>query len=321
MVMEAWSTRRLQLLRELQQRGTIAAVAAALSYSPSTVSQQLAQLEREVGVPLLQPDGRRVRLTPHGEAVAAHAARVLALEEEVRADLDALAPSVGTVRIAALQTAARALVPRALEILAAERPGLRVEVAVVPPEAGLFEVEARGYDLAIAEQYPGHTRPHREGLDRELLGADPIRLAAAPGSHLASLAEARDAAWVMEPEGTAARAWAVQQCRAAGFEPDVRYAAADLLAHIRLIQAGHAVGLIPDLAIAEDDARVRLVDLPASPHREIYTSARTSAHASPAVQAARGALRTAFAELRHDHAPALSRALVDGHAEGSSATS
>ncbi|WP_261166875.1 LysR family transcriptional regulator [Microbacterium sp. Marseille-Q6965] len=300
---EAWSARRLQLLRELQLRGTIAAVAAALSYSASTVSQQLAQLEKEVGVPLLQPDGRRLRLTAHGEVVAAHAARVLALEEEVRADLDALAPSVGTVRIAALQTAARALVPRALDLLAAERPGLRVEVSVVPPETGLFEVEARGYDLAIAEQYPGHTRPHRPGLDRELLGVDPIRLAASPASAVASLAHARDAAWVMEPEGTAARAWAVQQCRAAGFEPDVRYAAADLLAHIRLIQAGHAVGLIPDLAIADEDARVRLVELPGSPHREIYTSARTSAHASPAVRAARAALAGAFAERRPADGP------------------
>ncbi|GAA3670150.1 LysR family transcriptional regulator [Microbacterium marinilacus] len=295
---EAWSTRRLQLLRELQLRGTITEVAAALSYSPSTVSQQLSQLEREVGVPLLQADGRRVRLTAQGEVVAAHAARVLALEEEVRGGLDVLAPSIGPVRIAALQTAARALVPRVLEILAESRPGLRVEVSVVPPETGLFEVEARGYDLAIAEQYPGHTRPHRDGLDRELLGVDPIRLAAAPGSGIAALADARHAAWVMEPEGTAARAWAMQQCRAAGFEPDVRFAAADLLAHIRLISAGHAVGLVPDLALADDAADVRLVDLPGSPHREIFTSVRASTTGSPSVTEARAALSRAFGERR-----------------------
>ncbi|MBF0817273.1 LysR family transcriptional regulator [Microbacterium paludicola] len=295
--------KRLQLLRELQLRGTITEVAAALSYSPSTVSQQLSQLEREVGVPLLQPDGRRVRLNAHGELVAAHAARVLALEEEVRADLDALAPSIGPVRIAALQTAARALVPRALEILVEERPGLRVEVSVVPPEAGLFEVEARGYDIAIAEQYPGHTRPHRGGLDRELLGVDPIRLAVAPESRIASLADARYAAWVMEPEGTAARAWAVQQCRAVGFEPDVRFAAADLLAHIRLVQAGHAVGLVPDLALADDDAHVRLIDLPGSPHREIFTAVRASSKSSPSVEATRAALARGFVGLRQEHAP------------------
>ncbi|WP_315549623.1 LysR family transcriptional regulator [Microbacterium aurum] len=73
--------RRLRLLHELAQRGTLAAVAEALSYSPSTISQQLAQLERDAGVPLLVPEGRRVRLTEHGAALAAHAARALEADE------------------------------------------------------------------------------------------------------------------------------------------------------------------------------------------------------------------------------------------------
>ena len=57
---------RLRLLRELHRRGTITAVAQALSFSPSAISQQLATLERETGVRLLEPAGRRVRLTPAG---------------------------------------------------------------------------------------------------------------------------------------------------------------------------------------------------------------------------------------------------------------
>lgn len=295
---EGWSIRRLQLLRELQLRETITAVAAALRFSPSTVSQQLAQLEREVGATLLRPDGRRVRLTPQGEVVAAHAARVLALEEEAREALGSLRPVAVRVRVAALQTVARALVPRALELLGATRPDLRVEVAVVPPEHGLFEVAARGFDLAMAEQYPGHTRAHRPGLDRELLGADPIRFAVGPGSPWRSLADARGAAWIMEPEGTAARAWAVQQCRAAGFEPDVSFEAADLLSHIRLISAGHAVGLVPDLALAGDDSPVRLIELPGEPRRELFTSVRDSSRGAPGVREVRGALRAAFGEQR-----------------------
>ena len=71
-----FEVRRLRLLRELQLRGTLASVAEALSYSPSTISQQLAQLEKDAGVALLEPDGRRVRLTPYGEVLAAHAARL-----------------------------------------------------------------------------------------------------------------------------------------------------------------------------------------------------------------------------------------------------
>ncbi|KEP75212.1 LysR family transcriptional regulator, partial [Microbacterium sp. SUBG005] len=73
--------RRLRLLHELSVRGTLAAVAEALSYSPSTISQQLALLEKEAGVALLEPDGRRVRLTAQGAALAAHAARMLAADE------------------------------------------------------------------------------------------------------------------------------------------------------------------------------------------------------------------------------------------------
>ncbi|WP_029150144.1 LysR family transcriptional regulator [Microbacterium indicum] len=290
----AWNTRRLQLLRELQLRGTITEVARALSYSPSTVSQQLAQLEREVGAPLLQADGRRVRLTAQGEAVAEHAARVLALEERVREEIDLANPLPAPVRIAALQTVARALVPGMLDALAESHPGLRVEIAVIPPEEGLFEVEARGFDLVIAEQYPGHTRELRPGLDRVPLGRDPIRLAVGPDSGIRSLADAAGVAWVMEPPGTAVHAWSRQQCRAAGFEPDVRFTAEDLLAQVRLISAGHAVGLLPELLLAGDETPVALVDLPGSPTREIFTAAREASRTAPGVVAAREALGRVF---------------------------
>ncbi|MBP2436541.1 LysR family transcriptional regulator [Microbacterium amylolyticum] len=289
-----WSIHRLQLLHELQMRGTITAVATALSYSPSTVSHQLTQLEREVGAPLLQPDGRRVRLTAAGETVAAHAARVLSLEEQTRDELDVDNPMPAPVRIAALQTSARALLPRMLDMLVVSHPGLRVEVWVIPPEEGLFEVEARGFDLVIAEQYPGHTREHRPGLDRVSLGRDPIRLAVSPDSPIYSLEDARGAAWTMEPRGTAVRSWCVQQCRGAGFEPDVRYSSADLLAQVRLISSGHAVGLLPEQLLAGDESPVRLIDLPGSPTREIFTAAREASAESKGVIAVREALQHAF---------------------------
>jgi len=102
----------------------------------------------------------------------------------------------------------------------------------------------------------------------------------------------------MEPEGTAARQWAVQQCRAAGFEPDVRFEIADLTAHARLIATGHAVGLLPDLLWTDQRANVRLVDLPGEPTREIFTATRASAAAQPAVAATREALRDAFSARR-----------------------
>lgn len=146
--------RRLRLLHELALRGTLAAVAEALSYSPSTVSQQLAQLEREAGVPLLVPDGRRVRLTAQGEVLAAHAARALDLDEQVRGELDGARPGAVRVRTAVLQSAAQSLLAPALALLARRAPDVAVSVVQLPPEEGLFELSARRFDLVLAEQYP-----------------------------------------------------------------------------------------------------------------------------------------------------------------------
>ncbi|MGP3534512.1 LysR family transcriptional regulator [Microbacterium sp. RD1] len=290
--------RRLRLLHELSVRGTLAAVADALAYSPSTISQQLAQLEREAGVALLQPDGRRVRLTPQGEALAAHAARMLEADEQARAELERMQPSLAPVRVAVMQSAAHGLVPTALTLLAEREPTLRVEVAELAPEEGLFELAARGFDLVIAEQYPGHTREHRSGLERTLLGHDDVRLALPPGEAPAELADLRERAWVLEPRGTAAREWATQQCRAAGFEPDVRFELADLTAHVRLVAAGHAVGMIPDLVHAGAAAPVRTVELPGMPRRDIFTAVRRGSTERAALRAVQDALQDAFDAIR-----------------------
>src|SRR3954471_3705250 len=98
--------RRLRLLRELAARGTIGAVAEALSYSPSAVSQQLAQLEREAGVPLLERAGRNVRLTAAAQRLVVHTAALLARVEEAEAALGAPAEQItGARRGAAIQSA------------------------------------------------------------------------------------------------------------------------------------------------------------------------------------------------------------------------
>ena len=303
--------RRLRLLVELSDRGTLSAVAEALSYSPSSVSQQLSQLEREAGVPLLVQVGRRVQLTPQAEVLVGHARAVLDRLEEAESEVARSLTAVGgTVRIAVFQSAAHAVVPQALTLLRAEHPALRVEVTEREPDVGLFEVSARDFDLVIAEQYPGHTRAHREELDRVHLVADAIRLALPPhpssrrataagrvasaGERIeTSLLAAATMPWVLEPEGTASRDWAEQLCREAGFEPDVRFETADLMAHIRLIRSGNAVGLLPDLVWAGEAPSVTLVDLPGHPEREVFTSTRLAAAARPAVVACRDALARA----------------------------
>ncbi|SDS29960.1 LysR substrate-binding domain-containing protein [Agrococcus carbonis] len=290
--------RRLRLLRELRLRGTIAAVAAALAYAPSAVSQQLSALEREVGVALTRKQGRRLALTPQGELLAAHAERILAqLEAAERAVAASLGRPVGTVRIAVFQSAALSLVPEMLRILAGSAPEVRVEMVQREPETALYDTHVGDFDLVVAEQYPGHAAPQHPGLDREVLMTDALRLAVPPGSGIRTLADAAARAWVMEPVGAASRHFAEQQCRLAGFEPDVRFATADLQAQMRLIETGHAVGIVNDLTWVGSEVGFEALPLPGEPRREIFTAGRTASSGSPAIAAVRQALRDAVPQL------------------------
>jgi DNA-binding transcriptional LysR family regulator len=279
--------RRLRLLRELKIRGTIAAVAEALSYSPSSVSQQLALLETEAGVPLLTKSGRRVQLTPQAEVLVTHTALLLERIELMEAELDSSLTEVrGTVRLAVFQSAALGIIPQALTLLATEYPALRVEITQREPENALFETWARDFDLVIAEQYPGHSAPREPDLDRVALCEDELRLGGA-----LSLDDARKRAWVMEPRGTASRHWAEQVCRTAGFEPDVRFETADLQAHIRLIESGNAVALLPDLVWAGRRPSVDLTALAGAPKRQVFTSVREASRERPTIVAIRDVLQ------------------------------
>src|SRR5690625_4103387 len=137
--------RRLRLLLELQRRGTIAAVAEALHFSPSGVSQQLALLESEVGVPLLDRVGRKVRLTEAAQLLAEHADEVIRQMERAEARVLALAgQTTGTVRIATFQTAALTLVPRTLDQLTGLN-GVRIELTQIEPEEALPALLARDF--------------------------------------------------------------------------------------------------------------------------------------------------------------------------------
>ena len=291
--------RRLRLLREVKLRGTLAEVAEALNYSPSAVSQQLALLEKEVGVPLLRKSGRRVSLTPQAEILVAHTSTVLEVLEQAEAEVTtSLERPAGLVRLAVFQSAALALLPDALTLVRSEYPEMRLEVTQQEPEAALHATWTRDFDLVIAEQYPGHAAPRHPELDRVDLTTDPIRLGVSKTlvaeHNIKNLADTANLPWVMEPRGTASRHWAEQACRQAGFEPDVQFETADIQAHIRLVESGNAVALLTGLAWVGRPVTVELIDLPGNPRRTVFTAARRASAKSPAIVVCRDVLaRTA----------------------------
>jgi DNA-binding transcriptional LysR family regulator len=287
--------RRLRILRELKIRGTLAEVAAAMNFSPSSVSQQLALLEKETGVELLRKVGRRVQLTAQAEILVAQTASMLQILESAEATLAAsLSAVAGTVRVAVFQSAALALMPDALSLMRSRYPEVRVEMVQREPETALYETWARDFDMVVAEEYPAHAAPRHPELDKKWLTSDAVSLAVPPESRqrrpVASIEDARDLPWVMEPAGAASRHWALQQCRIAGFEPDVRYETADLQAQIRLIESGNAVALMPELVWAGRETSCRLIELSGDARRSIFTSVRDSGAHHPATLAFREVL-------------------------------
>lgn len=296
---------RLRLLRELDHRGTLAAVARALSYSPSAVSQQLSQLEAETGVVLLEPAGRGVRLTAQARILVAHTEAILERLEEAEAELRASLTEVrGTLRVASFQSVLLALVPEVLTRLAGRHPGLRVEITHQDAGLAFAGLLAHDFDVVLGEEYPGVARPPVPGVRTQLLALDELFLVIpAHGPHARAetatvpvhLPDLAGVPWILDAADTAPGQWARDVCREAGFEPDVRYSGSDLLLQVHLAETGHAAAVIPGLllaAVPPPAARVRA--LPGRPHRKLVTGVRSGAGGDPAIRAFRTALSQAI---------------------------
>ena len=144
---------RLRLLLELSRRGSMRAVADELGYTTSTVSQQLAVLAREAGSTLIEPDGRRVRLTPAGRRLADHAVTILAALEAARTDLDPDGEPAGTVRVAGFETAVRRSLVPVLAQLGAEHPAVRLRIHEHEPAEAFALLATDEVDLALVYDY------------------------------------------------------------------------------------------------------------------------------------------------------------------------
>ena len=291
--------RRLRLLRELEARGTLGAVARALDYTPSAVSQQLAVLEREAGVALLRPAGRGVVLTDAGRLLATHADRLLAGVQAAEADLAAASGVVrGTVRVAGLQSACLHLVVPAMQRLAAEHPEVRVEVAELELEEAAPALRLGALDVVIGDEYDGLPRPIAPGLERATLLREQLRLVLPAGHPLAARDEVpvralAQEAWAVSHPGTGHHEVLVRLCRQrGGFEPDLRHRSTDVIVLLELVRHAGALTLLPELALRGSEAGVAVRALAGGgTHREVFARTREGAAARPAVAAVLAALR------------------------------
>jgi DNA-binding transcriptional LysR family regulator len=299
--------RRLRLLRELSERGTIAAVADALQFTPSAVSQQLAMLEREAGVRLLERAGRGVRLTDPALVLVEHADALLERAALAEADLAAAAGTVtGRGRIASFQSVALRLALPAMEALAREAPRLRCELVEAEPEQALPALALGDVDLVLGDEWQHQPRLLPAGLDRHELLRDPVHIVL-PARHPAArrhrgavpLAELAGEAWVT---GHPAMGWEELTQRACrehgGFDPDIRHRTNDATVSLALVARGLAVSLLPDLVVRGRHPGVALRGIAGvSVSRVIFAVTRTVDTARPSTQALVAAVRDAAAAL------------------------
>ncbi|HET6508357.1 MAG TPA: LysR family transcriptional regulator [Baekduia sp.] len=296
--------RRLRLLHELHERGTIAAVADALRFTPSAVSQQLATLERETGVKLIRREGRGVRLTDQALVLVGHAAALLQQAERAEADLAAAAGEpAGRGRIAAFQSVALNIATPAIARLARTAPRLRTELIAAEPEESLPALALGDLDLVLADEWVGQPLPRLPGLDRHDLHREPVLLAlpaehpAAQGdpAHPVELRRLRDAAWVAAPPGGGWESLILRTCRElGGFEPAIRHRTNDALVAQRLVAHGQAVTLLPELTGPADHPGVVARTLrEGAVHRTILAAVRSADAHRPSTRALLAAVQDA----------------------------
>jgi len=307
---------RLQLLREVSRRGSIKAAAAAMAVTPSAVSQQLAVLEREAGVPLLEKSGRQVRLTDAALRLVRHADAITGAIAAAEADVASMQQVVtGTLRVAAFPTAARAVMPGVMAALSRIHPELRVTLRDLEAEESLTALQVDEADIAIVDDYGDGSRLPPADLEVCEFVRDPIYLATAwtapasagPASAPAAgagpaastapaaasgpvrgarLDEFRDAFWIMDVDSRHLSQVVRRACRAAGFEPHVRSSCKDFSVIIALVEAGLGVGVLPGLALLDRPVRatVRPIDPPLV--RRISSVVRSERRSHPMIVSA-----------------------------------
>jgi DNA-binding transcriptional LysR family regulator len=299
--------RRLRLLRELHERGTIAAVADALQFTPSAVSQQLAMLEREAGVRLLERAGRGVRLTDPALVLVEHADALLERAALAEADLAAAAGTIGgRGRIAGFQSVLLRLALPAIEALGRDAPRLRCELIEAEPEQALPALALGDLDLVLGDEWQHQPWRLPAGLQRHELLRDPVHLVL-PVRHPAArrhrdavpLAELAGEPWTTGHAGMSWEVMTQRTCREhGGFEPDIRHRTNDATVGLALVARGLAVTLLPDLVLPGRHPGIALRPIAGAPiHRAIFAVTRAADAARPSTRALIAAVRAAAAVL------------------------
>ncbi|MCK2243928.1 MULTISPECIES: LysR family transcriptional regulator [unclassified Crossiella] len=300
---------RLRALHAVAVHGSVNAAAAALGYTPSAVSQQLAKLERETGTTLLERRGRGIALTDAATELAGTAKEILALVEqaEVRLEEQRGLP-VGQLTLATFATAARGLLPGPLAELAREYPELDVRLTELDPHLSMDLVARGELDLAVVHDWENTPLAVPEGLARADIGVDVADVLLHESHPLAARAELSPleltgARWICQPPGSICHDWLIRTLRGGGVEPVLAHQVTEYQSQLALAAQGLGVCLLPRLGRGPVPAHVVVRPLVPTPTRRLFAVWRQQATRRPAISVTVAALRAHWADRDTASAP------------------
>jgi molybdate transport repressor ModE-like protein len=288
--------RRMRVLREVVSSGSFSAAAEALHLSQSAVSQQIAALEREVGMPLLERTSGGPKLTPAGKALMDHGDAVITRLEEAERELAQIAGlEGGRLRLACFPSASATLMTRALAVFRQRFPSVELEFSEEEPEESFPGLKRGDFDLVVVFDYPNFPLEFDRDTDAEMVYEEPMWVALPPGHPLAAAKSVRiedlaDEDWLCGALPSSCRYQVLQLGRDAGFEPRIAFHSEDYNVIKGFVAAGLGVTVLPELAA--DHPEVELRDVRgAKPTRRIWAVTRESEARPPAAEEMLGILR------------------------------
>jgi DNA-binding transcriptional LysR family regulator len=294
------SLQRLRMLRELHRRGTVTAAAAALHYTASAVSQQLAQLERDVGARLFERLGRRVQLTELGLVLTEHAEEIIGSVERATLALEEAQEGVSARLTAGVwASVASGLLPAALTALAADHPGIQVRTKELAPEDTEGAVRDGALDFSFVIDYSNYPMSWDPALARVVIAVERLHAAVPAGavpSATLSLPGLAEHPWILAgPRSHFGRAVRIA-CQRGGFEPKINHEVGEQATALAMVAAGLGVTLVSDLGLSLCPPGVDIVSLTEPVMRTVSIAYRMKAARRPSLELVIEAVRAAAAE-------------------------
>lgn len=296
--------RKLLLLAEIAEHGSLTAAAEALGMTASAASQQMTRLEREAGQPLLHRFPRGVRLTDAGAALVARGQTIHRELRAARADLDSFARlEQGTLRLASFPTASASLLPLALTRFSRKHPASRVDVRSALLGELIESLHTGESELAVLWDYEWN-RIADDSLELTHLLDDPTMLVVPANSELLEeeprLDRLAEQQWIIRADNHPVAEVLRRSCRLAGFEPEIAYESHDYQEAQAMVAAGLGIAIAPRLALANRRSDVRLIafagGVPA-PTRRILLARMENRAPTPAALAMTEILRSVAAKF------------------------